>query len=279
MYPNKSQVDLLSKTFGCVRFVWNKSLGNAIEAYEAFKLDPTLPKPKVSSFGFVKDLTKLKQQEEFTWLKEVSSVPLQQTLLDLGKSYSNFFRGISGFPTFKCKSNHESFKVMTNAFNLKDNKFFLAKCKDPIKVKWSRELPSYPSSATISKTPSGKYFVSFLCEVSCIPSLGTGSIGIDLGLTDFATTSEGVKYPNPRHHAKAQAKLTKLQRRLARKRKESNRRNKQRILVAKQYEKITNQRNDFLHKLSTTLINENQVIGIETLKVKDMLQNKKLRTL
>jgi len=162
---------------------------------------------------------------------------------------------------------------MKTAFQIKDNRLYIAKSKDPIKVKWSRSLPSIPSSCVISRDPDGKYYVSFICE--CDPKLtnGTGRVGIDLGITDFAIISDGERVENLNFLKKNLKRLKLLQQNHSRKQKGSNNRNKSRVKVAKLHKRITNQRNDFLHKLSRRLVNENQVISVESLNVKGMVRN------
>ena len=277
-YPTIEQIELLNNTFGCCRFVWNKLLGKSIKAYEAYKVDNSLPKPKVSGYDFVKQLPILKQEYQF--LNNVSAVALQQSVINLGRSYSNFFnkKGMKkhGYPKFKSKHGKQSFTSTDNAFNFRDNKLTIAKSDTPLKIKWSQELPSKPSSCTISKTPSGKYFISFICEYIPTKTSGTSITGIDLGIKDFIVTSDGNKIPNPKHLSKLEKRLARYQRRMIRCKKGSNNRNKARIKVARIHERITNQRNDFHHKLSRQLINENQVIGIENLMVSNMIKNHNL---
>ena len=279
-YPTEDQKVLLAQTFGCCRFVYNHFLDKAIKDRDQYLLDLSLnsivKRPSVSGYDFVKSLTILKQDTEHQWLNDVSAVALQQTLLDLGDAYKRFFKLKKGFPRFKKKSNHQSFTLMSNGFNIKDNKVFVAKSKDPLKIVWSRDLPSEPSSCTISKTPSGEYYISFVCERPGKLTSGTKHIGIDLGIKDFAILSDGTKILNPKYYESKQKHLKRLQQSLSRKQKESNNRNKTRLKVAKLHEHISNYRKDFLHKLSRILVNENQVIGMESLKVKNMVRNKKL---
>jgi putative transposase len=284
-YPNKSQIELLNNTFGCCRFVYNRLLDQSIKEYEAYKADNSLPntqstnavsKPKVSGYDLIKQLPILKQEYQF--LNNVSSVALQQSAINLGKSYSNFFnkKGMKqhGYPKFKSKHGYQSFTLTDNAFKFRDNKLTIAKSDIPLNIRWSRELPSTPTSATISKTPSGKYFISFVCEYTPTKTNGTSITGIDLGIKDLIVTSDGLKIPNPKHLAKLEKRLARYQRRLSRCKKGSKNRNKARLKVARLHERITNQRNDFHHKLSRKLINENQVIGIESLMVKNMVKNR-----
>lgn len=281
IYPTEEQKVLLEKTFGCCRYVYNKALAEAKEEYEVYKevlekrLVPAI-KPNVSGYGFTLRLPSYKLNPDSLWLSEVSSVALQQSLLNLGNAFTRFFKEKKGYPKFKKKNNRQSFTLTKTVFRLNDGKLHIAKSKDPIKVKFSRELPSEPSSITISKTPSGKYYVSFVCTHTPEKTSGSGVIGIDLGIKDLITTSDGVKIPNPKHLKSGQQKLKRLQQSLSRKQKGSNNRNKARIAVAKQYERISNLRKNHLHQLSRSLINENQVIGIESLKVANMVKNRRL---
>ncbi|EKD22673.1 MAG: hypothetical protein ACD_84C00014G0004 [uncultured bacterium] len=282
IYPNIEQKELLENTFGCCRFVWNKALDNAKKEYEFFlahkDLNPSniILKPNLSGYEFVNRLIKYKSDPETQWLNDVNSVALQQTMLHLGTAFSIFFKNRKGYPAFKKKHNRQSFSLMTNSFRFKGEQLFIAKSKDPLIVGFSRKLPSQPSSATISKSPTGRYYISFICEYIPTKTNGKGKIGIDLGLKDFLVTSDGIKIPNPKHLKKHEKRLKRLQQSLSKKRKGSKSRNKARIKVAKQYEVVSNCRNDFQHKLSRILVNENQVIGLEKLIVKNMVKNRKL---
>ena len=256
IYPNKEQEEYFSKCFGCVRFIYNKMLNNTPAQYK----------------------------KEFVWLKEVDSLALANAQMNLDKAYKNFFRDKSvGFPKFKSKkNNHHSYTTnnQKNTIYIVDNKYIkLPKLKTVVRIKLHRQIPKdgIIKSATVSKVPSGKYYVSVLVEqeLEQLPK-NEFAVGVDLGLTDFAITSDGVKYPNPRYLKKSLNKLAKEQRRLSKKKIGSKNRNKQRIKVAKLHEKISNQRKDFLHKISSELINENQVICLEDLHVKEIQQNKYL---
>ena len=282
IYPNKDQIELLNKTFGCVRYVWNKALGEVKyehEYYNAHKdlntITPATP-PNVTGYGLVNRLISYKRNPDTQWLNEVSSVALQQTMLHLGSAFSTFFKTRKGFPKFKKKTNKQSFTLMKNSFRFKGEQLFIAGSKDTLKVVYSRKLPSVPSSAVISKTASGKYYISFVCEYFPTKTKGNGKIGIDLGLKDFIVSSDGIKIPNPKNTKKYAVQLKRRQQSLSRKQKASKNRNKSRIIVAKCHERISNSRNDFHHKLSRRLVNENQVIGLEMLKVSNMVKNRKL---
>ena len=276
LYPNKSQKIMIEKTFGCKRFVYNHFLAKSIEEYRF--------SGKSNSYNQnSKDLTSLKK--ELTWLAEVDSWATQNALRDLDSAYQNFFRDVkqrkqSGFPKFKRKCSKQSYKT-TNPnkipLPIKDNKVKLPKI-GWIKFKQDREVFGRWLSMTISKEPSGKYFISInCCEVPHEEFKSSDSIvGIDLGIKDFVITSNGGKFKNPKFLIKSEKKIKILQRKLSKKQKRSNNREKSRIQLAKQYEKISNRRNDYLQKLSTYFIKNHDLIALESLKVKQMVRNHKL---
>lgn len=274
-YPSQSQEVLLRKTMGCSRFVYNHFLALSIQEW-------TTNQKKMSFYETSSLLTQLKKEEDKSWLNEVSSVALQQSLQNLQEAYNNFFKGLKkkqkvGFPKFKKKSNRNSIKITKGAFTYKNNQIFIPKSKKPLSIRWSRQLSSKNiSSITISLTPSGKWFISILVEdnVDYTLPLCDKVLGVDLGIETFATLSTGekVKMSDLRPHY---AKLKKLQRKHAKKKGKSNK-EKARLKVARQHEKITNIREDFHHKLSTRLIHENQVVVMEDLNVSGMVKNRKL---
>jgi len=229
----------------------------------------------------IKYSTPAQYKTEFPWLKEVDSLALANEQLNLDKAYKNFFRDKSvGFPKFKSKkSNYHSYRTnnQKGTIYIKDNKIKIPKLKTMIKIKQHRQFDGLIKSCTISKTPSGKYYVSILVNTENIklPKIDK-KIGIDMGLKEFAICSDGYREPNPKYLRKSERRLIKLQKDLSRKQKGSNNRNKARLKVAKLHERIANQRADFLHKLSIKLVRENQSIVIEDLKVKNMQQNHKL---
>lgn len=277
--PNKLQQDLLVRSFGCCRFIWNECLAKYQKAYEEHKANPKLPCPK-PDFKYFNDLLN-QLKSEYEWLYEVSAVALQQVTRSLAKAFSNFFRelkkGKLSYPRFKNKHGRNSFTLMDNGFKFNTDRLSVIKSKIPIKVRMKNKfLPSPPSSCTIIKDPDGRYRASFVCQDSPHVTNGQGKIGIDVGLTDFATINDGSVISNPRYFVSSQKKLKCYQQSLSRKQKGSNNRNKARIKVARLHKKISNQRNDFLHKLSRKLVNENQVIGIETLKIQNMVKNRHL---
>lgn len=274
IYPNKEQEILIQKTFGCTRFVYNHYLAKRIELHQNEK--------QSLSYGLCSaDMTQLKK--ELTWLKEVDSTALQSSLKDLDVAYQNFFRRIkqgnqkAGFPKFKSKrNNHKSYKTKMS-IKLKEKTIQLPKL-GLVKCKISKQTEGRIISATVSQTPSGKYFVSLICT-DVYPQQFEQSgelVGLDLGLKEFAILSNGEKFDNPKYLAKSTKKLAKLQRQLSRKQNGSNNRSKVRIKVARMHEKITNQRSDHAHKLSTQIIKDYDLIALDTLKVKNMVKNHKL---
>lgn len=277
IYPNKPQKEYLDRVFGCCRFVYNHYLSKAIADYEKYTQDSSLQKPNINVFSICKDLVLLKNVPEFLWLKEAPTHVLQDSVHKLGNAYNGFFKNKKGYPKFKKKQNKQSVTFSVFSYVLKDKVFKLAKCKESFKVKWSRDLPTEsPGPVTVSKTPDGKYYASFMCSYASEKTTGTKFTGIDAGITDLATFSDGTSIENPRHYKKLSKQLVKQQRQLSRKKKGSKNRNKARLKVAKIHAKIANQRNDYLHKLTTWLVRENQAIAIERLMIKNMVKNHRL---
>lgn len=273
IYPNKTQEVLLQKTFGCARYVYNYFLAKRIELYKQ-------DKSSMSFYQCCKELTSLKK--ELVWLRESDNCALQNSLKDLDVAYKNFFTCPGfGFPKFKSK--HDRHKTYRTSYTNGNIKFLGKKIQLPklgkIKIKDKRtKLEGRILNATVSQEPDGKYYVSICC--TDVPMLvlepTNNNVGIDLGLKEFATTSNGTKYANPKYLAKSLKRLKVLQKSLSRKTKGSSNRDKARIKVAKLYTKIANQRKDFLQKLSTEVIRTNDVICLEDLQVKNMLKNHKL---
>jgi len=268
LLPTKEQEVLLGKHFGCVRFIYNHFLSEKQKHYLENKT--TLNFNQCAG-----NLVAKKKEEGFEWLKEVNSQVLISSLMNLETAYGNFFRKKSKFPRFKSKKNKNSFQIPQHVSLKKKNIVQIPKFKEGLKFIKHRELKGEIKSATISKNPSGKYYISFLCVVEK-PNAHkkTGkSIGIDLGLKDFIITSEGQRYCNPKFLKKYEVKLARKQKILSRKEKESKGRDKARIAVAKVYEKITNSRNDMQHKVSSKLVKDYDLIAIEDLNVKGMVKN------
>lgn len=269
-YPDAEQTELLAKTFGCVRFVYNHVLRYRTDAYYQAK-------EKVSYIGANAKLTEIKKRPEFTFLNEVSSVPLQQCLRNQQAAFKNFFEGRAKYPVFKSKKHKQRAEFTYRAFSYKNGQLTLAKCKNPLNIKWSRPLPSDPTTVTVSKDQAGRYFVSCLCEFEpTLLPVNDKKVGIDVGIKDLFVTSDGFKSGNPRHTAKYAAKLAKYQRRLAKKKLGSKNRQKAKLKAARIHAKISDCRMDNLHQLSRKLINENQVVCAENLAVKNMIKNPKL---
>ncbi len=271
-YPTPDQTHNLACTFGCTRFVYNWALNRHKRAYFDHGL-------KLSTKDVSAAITALKKEEGTAWLKEVSSVPLQQALRHLDAAYTNFFEGRADYPTFKKKHGEQSASYTNNAFTLHGSKLTLAKHTEPLALVWSRPLPdgAKPSSITVSKDKIGRYFVSILVEEEIAPLAPTEkTVGIDLGLKSFLITSDGQTIANPKYYARDEKKLAKAQRRHAKKKKGSKSREKARKKVARLHARIADTRRDFQHQVSTKLIRENQTICVETLNVKGMLKNHKL---
>ena len=280
--PTIEQKEILNKTFGCCRFIYNKVLAETIKEYNEYKnnLNKAVlnKKPNITSYGIANRLLSFRNNPETPWLTEVSSFALQQTLLNLGKAYSNFFRIKVGYPKFKNRYAIQSFNLVgKNTFSIKDNCLKVAKIETLIKVHWDkRGIPVDPSSVTITKSKTNRYYASFVVESIPKTVESSGSIGIDLGLTHFATLSNGTKINNPKYFTKYQKKLRRAQQSFSRKLKGSKNKTKAGHYVAKIHEKISNSRNDFIHKTTTEFVNKYKVIGIETLKPRNMVKNRNL---
>lgn len=273
IYPNTEQQTLIQKTFGCARFVYNHFLAQRIAEYKTTGKSST-------RFQQDKSLTALKQEIE--WLREPDKCALQNALKDLDTAYKNFFRSVksggkTGFPRFKSKRNRrKSYK--TNSNIAISNSYVRLPKLGLVKCRISKEVRGRILSATVSQSPSGKYFVALCCtdvDIETLPSTGA-VVGLDMGLKSFAVTSDGVEYSSHKFLVKSQQKLARLQRQLSRKSKGSKRREKARMKVARLHEHIANQRQDMLHKLSTNLLRQYDVICIEDLAPKNMVKNHKL---
>ena len=269
IYPNAVQADKLAKAFGCARWYWNNSLAETQKVYQEtgkglgqYQLNARLPQLK----------------SEIEWLGETHSQVLQSVSLHLSRAFVNFFERRAKYPQFKSKHRKQSIQYPQGVKVVDACKVYLPKIGH-VKAIVHRELAGSIKTVTVSKDPSGKYFASILCEnLVAMPDilLNGKMLGIDVGLTDLAVTSDGSKFANPKHVLKAQKNLAKKQQHLSRKAKGSNTKNKARILVAKAHERVANARQDYLHKLSTRLVNENQVIAVEDLHVKGMMKNHNL---
>lgn len=267
MYPNKKQKEYFAKCFGCVRFIYNRMLADKIEYYKKEK----------------KNLhnTPAQYKEEFEWLKEVDSLALANAQMNLQAAYDNFFKNPKiGFPKFKSKKSHRyTYTTNNQGKTIKISGTYIRLPKiGMVKIKKHRDFNGTIKSATISQNASGEYYISILVNREAIEKMKPNGnmIGIDLGIKEFCVTSKGEMIQNPKFFKQSEKRLKKLQKDLSRCKVGSKNREKCRIKVAKQYEKITNQRKDFLNKISKKIIDENQVIVLETLKVKNMMGNRKL---
>jgi putative transposase len=271
-YPTPEQEVILAQTFGCARFAYNHMLRQRTDAW--YERQERMGYHQTSAA-----LTALKKTEEHAWLNAVSSVPVQQALRHLQTAFANFFAQRAKYPTFRRKDGPQSAEYTTSAFKWDGAALKLAKMDAPLAIRWSRTVPkgAKVTTVTVSKDPAGRYHVSMLCDdVVGARRAVAGKIGIDLGLTHFAILSTGEKIAAPNVFRKNEAKLAKLSRRLAKKQKGSANRKKAKLKVARMHAKTADSRRDFLHKLSTRLINENQVIAIESLSVKNMQKNRGL---
>ncbi|WP_013322048.1 RNA-guided endonuclease InsQ/TnpB family protein [Gloeothece verrucosa] len=272
-YPTKEQENILRRTLGCVRLVYNKALHERTQAwYERLE--------RIDYCQTSAMLTSWKKQEDLDFLNEVSCVPLQQTLRHLQRAFANFFGKTAKYPRFKKKRSGGSAEFTKSAFKWKDGQVWLAKCKEPLTIRWSQQLPqnTEPSTITIKLDASGRWFISLLVRDESIEPLPKTDkvIGIDLGITSLITTSNGTKVSNPRHFNKLYKKLKRVQKAYSKTQKGSKNREKARLKVAKVHAKIGDSRRDFLHKLTTQLVRENQTIVVEDLAVRNMVKNSKL---
>lgn len=268
-YPTEEQVQILAKTFGCCRYVYNWALRERTDTYYQRG-------ERLSYEGTAQLLTVLKKQEDHQWLNEVSSVPLQQSLRHLDRAFRNFFAGRAAYPTFKKKHGDQAATYMATAFNWDGKTLTLAKMDQPLSIVWSRSLPAdaQPSSVTVSKDTAGRYFVSLLVEEEITPlQVAPKMVGLDLGLKSMVITSDGHTYGNPKFFAKDEKKLARAQHKLSKKQKGSKNRAKARKKVAQIHARIADRRRDYQQKLSTAVIRENQVVCVESLQVKHMVQN------
>ena len=280
-YPTPEQAALLSRTFGCVRVVWNRTLAWRSERYRSEGANTSFTKANAH-------LTALKAEEDMSWLNEVSCVPLQQTLRHQQVAFSNFFAQRARHPRFPlchiddCRSGRQSAEFTRSGFRFRNGELFLAKNQAPLQFVWSWpdiDLDTIdPRTVTVSRDPDGRWHVSLAVEVNApTPLPRTGSaVGIDLGVTSFAVTSNGETIANPRHLERKAKNLARYQRRMARCQKGSANRNKASIKVARAHRKVRAARSDFLHRTSTNLVRKHDVIALEDLAVKNMVKNHRL---
>ena len=262
LYPNGVQRKALACTFGCARYVYNFSL--------ALRKEEPMTYSESS-----RRLTLLKKETE--WLNEVSSVALQQSLRDLQTAFVNFFNKRADTPRFKKKSERQSARFVQTSFKLNHSKLSLARVPGLVRVRWSRCLPSVPSSVTVERDPAGRYFASFVVRFEPVKLRARDKrVGIDMGITDLIVTSDGVKSGNHRHFQRLETRLARAQKSLARKQKGSNNRSKQRLKVAKIHARIADARRDALNRLSTELVRTYDTICVEDLSVRNMIRNRRL---
>ena len=274
LYPTIEQQEVLSQHFGCSRWWWNHALNLCIETYKA--TGKGLTQVALNRF-----LPKLKKEKETEWLAECYSQVLQATTLNLVTAYKNFFEGRAKYPRFKAKKNKQSIQYPQSVKVVSSSLKFPGRV-GIVKAKFHRPIEGTIKTVTVSMTPSGKYYASVLIELdggSPVVSTDGKVSGIDLGLKDFAIVHDGIKtskYANPKHLAKHERNLHRKQQKLARKEKGSQSREKARLLVARVHERVSNVRQDYLHKLSRKLVDDNQVIVVESLNTKGMVRNHKL---
>lgn len=274
IYPTKDQMQLIEKHFGSTRFLYNYFLDYRQKEYDKGN-------KKVGYIITQAELTKLKKNDEYYWLNECGSQSLQMALRYLDFAYGRFFKKKGGYPKFKSKKHTtQSFTVPQN-IKVVNNRVYLPKfTKDGIKVKLHREIPQETilKQATILRQ-NNQYFISILIEDNISiskPTKAKNAVGLDMGLSNFIITSDGIKYENKKYFVKSQQTLKKLQRRLSKKKKGSKNRQKAKLKVQKLHTKINNQRKDYLHKISNEITNQYDIICFETLNVKGMIQNKRL---
>ncbi|MEU6178125.1 RNA-guided endonuclease InsQ/TnpB family protein [Streptomyces coeruleorubidus] len=273
LYPTNEQAAELSRTFGCVRLVYNKALEERTRAWYGEQC-------RISYVQSSAALTEWKKTEELAFLSEVSSVPLQQALRHLQAAFGNFFAKRAKYPRYKSrKKSRASAEYTRSAFKWRDGQLTLAKTAEPSSIRWSRPLPqgSEPTTVTVSRDAAGRWFVSILVEDTIAPAPAASAAGgIAAGITSLVALSTGEKIANPKYERRDRARLAKAQRDLSRKAKGSANRGKARRRVAKVHARIADRRRDFLHKLSTRLVRENQTVMIEDLAVRNLMKNGKL---
>ncbi|NVI92017.1 RNA-guided endonuclease TnpB family protein [Actinomadura sp. BRA 177] len=272
-YPTDEQAAELARTFGCVRLVYNRALEERTRAWYT-------EQRRVSYVQSSAALTSWKKTTELAFLNEVSSVPLQQALRHLQTAFTNFFAGHAKYPRFKAKKkSRDSAEYTGSAFRWRDGELTLAKMSEPLAIVWSRPLPvgAEPSTVTVSRDAAGRWFCSILCHDTITPMDPVErAVGVDAGVTSLVTLSTGEKIANPRHERRDRERLAKAQREMARKTPGSANRDKARRRVARVHARISDRRRDFLHKLSTRLVRENQTVVIENLDVRNLVQNHSL---
>jgi putative transposase len=274
-YPTPEQQAILNRTFGCVRKVWNLTLQWRHRRWHQDRQSTNVP--QANAF-----LTALKRDPDYAYLTEVSSVPLQQVLRTQQKAYANFFAKRARYPRYKTRSGRQSAEYTRSGFRWRDGQLWLAKMGKPLQIVWSwpdiDPATLDPSTVVVSRDPDGRWYVSLCCDVpdpAPLPATGT-AVGVDLGITDFAVCSDGIRYANPRILARKARNLARYQRMMARKQKGSANRAKAKAKVARAHRKVRAARRDFLHRVSTNLVREHDQIVIEDLNVSGMVRNRRL---
>lgn len=273
LFPNENQKVLIEKHFGSCRFIYNYALDKKVRAYQTNNIN-------LSWYDLKKELPIMKKTEKYCWLKEINSLSLQSSLANLDSAYIKFFREHKGFPKFKSKKdNKQSFSIPQNTkVDFENSLVFIPKFKGGIKIKFHRIFEGIVKSSTISRTTTGKYFISILVEVNepdvpMKPICESKAVGIDLGVKTFAVLSDGIEIPNPKYLKQSLDKVKKLQRSLSHKIKDSKNRDKARRRLALAHEQVVNRRKDFLHKVTSCLVNNYDTICLEDLNIKGMFKN------
>jgi putative transposase len=271
--PNEEQKVLIAKHLGSCRFIYNYALDKKVRAYQTDKTN-------LSRFDIQAELPNMKKSEEYCWLKEVNSLSLQASLANLDSAYTKFFREHKGFPRFKSKKDSkQSFSIPQNTnVDFENSRVFIPKFKSGIKAKFHRTFEGIVKSSTITRTSTGKYFISILVEVNepdvpMKPICESKAVGIDLGIKTFAVLSDGTEIQNHKYLKCSIKKVKRLQRSLSKKAKGSKNRERARLKLARAHERVSNQRNDFLHKVTHDLVSQYDTICLETLTASNMVKN------
>lgn len=272
-YPSPDQEQELARTFGCVRYVYNRALAERSRSY-------TQEQKRIGYAESARWLAVWRNDPETSWLSETASVPQQQAMRQLQTAFLNFWSKRSKHPKFKSRRKSKASATYTTfGFSYRNGQIKLAKMSEPLDIRWSRPLPkgAEPSTVTVSKDSAGRYHISILVETTVeMPPAPNRSVGIDAGITSLLTESNGTKHTNPKHEQRERDRLAKYQRRLAHKQKGSKNRERARVKVARIHARIADRRRDYLHKVTTTLIRENQTVMIEDLAVRNMVRNHSL---
>src|SRR5574344_951432 len=273
LYPNKQQEVLLAKHFGCCRFIYNYALDKKIKAYQKDKTN-------LSRFDIQASLPKMKKSEEYKWLSDVNSLSLQAALANLDSAFVKFFREKKGFPNFKSKkASKQSFSIPQNTrVKFDEGRVYIPKFRQGIKARFHRKFDGLVKTSVITRTSTGKYYISILVEVNEVnatskPISESKAVGIDLGIKTFAVLSDGTEIPNHKYLKRSIKKVKRLQRSLSHKTKGSKNKEKARLRLARAHERVCNQRNDFLNKVTHKLVSEHNTICLETLAASNMVKN------